>query len=124
MKVINDWVFNIIQVESPEGIDSLPEIVELKGVDAIFIGPADLAQRMGYLGNMSTQTVQETIKKAFNICKSKKMPVGITEGSIPLADRIKQGFEFQTVGSTPTVLRKGADEIVKIIEGCGVKIQE
>lgn len=91
-------------------------------MDAIFIGPADLAQRMGYLGNISAQPVQDTIKKAFDFCKSKKMPVGLTAGGIPLKDRIKQGFEFQTVGSTPGFLRKGADEIVKIIEESGVKI--
>ena len=122
VKVINDWVFNIIQVESPEGIDALPEIVELKGVDAIFIGPADLAQRMGYLGNMSVQPVQDMIKKGFDFCKSKKMPVGLTAGGIPLKDRIKQGFEFQTVGSTPGFLSMGANEIAKIIKESGAKI--
>jgi 4-hydroxy-2-oxoheptanedioate aldolase len=125
VKVINDWVFNIIQIESPEGIDALPEIVELKGLDAIFIGPEDLAQRMGYLGKSSAEPVQEAIKKTYDICKSKNVPIGITEGGIPLKDRIKQGFEFQTVSVTTSLFWSGAAQVVNTIEeGGGGEIPE
>lgn len=122
-KVINDWIFNVIQIESPEAIDALPEILEIDGLDAILIGPADLAQRMGYIENMSAEPVQKAITKAFNICKSKKVPVGMAGGAgIPLEQRIKQGFEVQTVSSTTELLQIGAEQIVKIIEKCGAKI--
>src|SRR5271167_3277000 len=40
-----------VQVESVRGLAALGDIVEVDGVDAVFIGPADLAASMGRLGD-------------------------------------------------------------------------
>lgn len=41
----------IIQIESVTALNNLDEILTVEGVDAVFMGPADLAGTMGYLGN-------------------------------------------------------------------------
>lgn len=40
----------IVQIESRAGLNALDEIAAVDGVDALFIGPADLAASLGYLG--------------------------------------------------------------------------
>ncbi len=43
----------IVQVESVTAIKNLDAIAAVEGVDAVFIGPSDLAATMGHLGNPS-----------------------------------------------------------------------
>jgi 4-hydroxy-2-oxoheptanedioate aldolase len=57
----------IVQVESRAGIQALPEILTVDGVDAVFIGPSDLACDMGHAGNSRAPEVQEAIKSALGL---------------------------------------------------------
>ena len=40
----------IVQLETPAALDALEEIAAVDGVDALFIGPADLSASMGHVG--------------------------------------------------------------------------
>ena len=52
----------IVQVEAQRGVDNLDDILAVEGVDAVFIGPADLSADMGYLGNPDVPEVQATME--------------------------------------------------------------
>lgn len=52
----------LVQVESVKGVLALDEILTVEGVDVVFIGPADLAASMGYVGNPAHPKVVETVK--------------------------------------------------------------
>lgn len=58
----------ILQLEGQEAIDNLDEILEVSGIDVIFIGPYDLSQSIGVPGNINHPLVEEKmqyiIKKA------------------------------------------------------------
>ena len=54
----------IVQVESRAGLAALPELLEVEGVDAVFIGPSDLACDMGHAGMSRAAEVQEAIRAA------------------------------------------------------------
>jgi 2-dehydro-3-deoxyglucarate aldolase/4-hydroxy-2-oxoheptanedioate aldolase len=47
----NDETIVMIAVETTEAVDNLDEILNVAGLDGIFIGPMDLASSMGHLGN-------------------------------------------------------------------------
>ena len=51
----------MIQIESPQAIANLDEILQVKGIDVFFIGPRDLATSMGYFNNPTAPQVQEAI---------------------------------------------------------------
>jgi 2-dehydro-3-deoxyglucarate aldolase/4-hydroxy-2-oxoheptanedioate aldolase len=53
-----------------EAVENLDDILEVDGLDGIFIGPVDLASSMGYLGDPSQPAVQETIR----LIESKVLP--------------------------------------------------
>src|SRR6056297_311095 len=44
----NDQVCLLVQVETRAGLDALDAILEVAGVDGVFIGPSDLAADMGH----------------------------------------------------------------------------
>lgn len=58
----NQDIIVMIAIETYEGVKNIEEIVQVDGLDGIFIGPADLSTSMGFLGDSSAPEVQEAIK--------------------------------------------------------------
>jgi len=58
----NEETIVMIAVETLEAVGNLDEILEVDGLDGIFIGPVDLASSMGHLGDPGQEEVQETIR--------------------------------------------------------------
>lgn len=51
LKTAYEKVFKIVQIESLEGYENLDEIMQVKGIDSIFIGAADLSRSIAGKGN-------------------------------------------------------------------------
>lgn len=58
----NDEVMVFIAIESQKGIDNLDEILKIKDLDGVFVGPVDLATNLGHLGNPNFPDVQQAIE--------------------------------------------------------------
>lgn len=54
----------LVQVENRAGIKALDEILEVEGVDGVFIGPSDLAADMGFIGNAGAPEVKAAVMEA------------------------------------------------------------
>jgi len=57
----NEEILIITQVETGAAAKNIDEILEVPGIDGIFIGPFDLATNLGYLGNPAAPEVQQVI---------------------------------------------------------------
>lgn len=57
----NDEIVVMIAVETMEAVENLDEILQVEGLDGIFIGAVDLASSMGHLGDPSQPEVQDAI---------------------------------------------------------------
>ena len=69
----NDQVCLLAQVENRAGLAALDEILEVDGIDGIFIGPADLAADLGHLGGHEKPEVRAIIEETLTrIVKSGK----------------------------------------------------
>lgn len=77
----------IAQVEGTEGIANLDEILEVAGVDVIFVGVYDLSQSLGMTGQADHPKVLEALEAVTAKASSKGIPVGTFVESI---DRAKQ----------------------------------
>lgn len=60
----NDQICLLVQVETVLGLENLDAIAATDGVDGVFIGPADLAASMGYLGQPGHPAVRAEIDRA------------------------------------------------------------
>lgn len=57
----------IMQIETAAAIEHIPEISAVEGVDALFIGPADLAASLGHVGDPSHPDVRAAIGRAVQL---------------------------------------------------------
>lgn len=102
-------ICTLVQVESTAGLLALPEIARVSGVDGVFIGPADLAASMGYLGNPGHPHVQQAIATAISEIRKAGKAAGILTSDLAMARTYLQlGAVFVAVGSDVGVLSKGA----------------
>lgn len=99
----------VVQIETIEAVNNLPEILSVDGIDAVFIGPSDLAASMGHLGNNSHPDVQETIAKARELAMSVGKPIGTLAPVEADARRyFGEGFTFIAVSSDMGLVSGGS----------------
>ena len=91
----------------------LEAIAAVDGVDAIFIGPADLSARMGYVGQFTHPAVIGLMSQAVQRCKAIGKPVG-TLGSAPDVSRSTAPPVSTScrVGSDLGLMMRGAQAVV------------
>ena len=95
----------IVQCETAEAVENIPEICRVRGVDGIFVGPSDLSASMGHIGDPYQNDVQRMIKKAVGFCKKADKPAGYLTGDEAQAKQmINWGYNFVAVGSDMAVL--------------------
>ncbi len=67
----------ILQIEGKEGVDNIEKIAAVEGIDIIFVGPYDLSQSMGLIGQIWHENVVNEILKVVKVCNEKNISVGV-----------------------------------------------
>jgi 4-hydroxy-2-oxoheptanedioate aldolase len=102
-----------VQVESLSGLAHLADIVDVDGVDAVFIGPADLAASMGKLGQPEHPDVVGTIEAALGTIVEHGKSAGVNAFNKTIAQRyLAAGATFVLVGADVALLARGAEKLV------------
>lgn len=103
----------IVQIESGAGLHAIDAIAAVEGVDALFIGPADLAGSLGFLGNPRAPQVQSAIAHALERIAAAGKPAGIFALSPDDAQtRMREGVSFISVGTDIGLLANGAKALL------------
>lgn len=109
----NDRVSVTVQVESTAALAVVRDIVDVDGVDAVFIGPADLAASMGKLGQPEHPQVVSAIENALATVVERGKSAGVNAFNEALARRyLAAGASFVLVGADVTLLARGAEQLV------------
>lgn len=87
----------IIQIETPEGVENIEEIISVPGTGVIFIGPSDLSTAMGF-ASAAAPEVEAAIQAVLSSCLAHDVPCAITTNSSTVEQRLAQGFRFVTIG--------------------------
>ena len=114
MKRTNSGVMIFAQIESKRGIDNLNEILDVTGVDGIFVGPNDLAGDMGCIGE------KEPILEAIRIIGQETLAKGkragiITETEEYIKEAVKDGYDMVCCGSEISFWKKGGSSTAERI---------
>ncbi|MFC3098487.1 HpcH/HpaI aldolase family protein [Alteraurantiacibacter palmitatis] len=108
----------IVQIESRAGLDNVAEIAAVDGVDALFIGPSDLAASLGHLGDPLHPEVTAAVDQALAAIKAAGKPAGIFAVSPQHArDSFAKGFAFASVGTDIGLLISGARTVLADVRG-------
>ena len=96
----NGGVSVVIQIEDKVGVDNLESILQVEGLDTVFVGPYDLSASIGRTGDLKHPEVQALIEYVRKKCMEVDKPVGIFEPDIEAARRrIEQGFSLITIST-------------------------
>lgn len=101
-----------VQVESAAAVVAVDEIVAVDGVDAIFVGPADLAASMGRLGEPSHPEVVEAVLTALRAAAAAGKPAGVNAFAPEEAERyLEAGASFVAVGADVAIAARATEAL-------------
>jgi len=104
----------IVQIETKKAVANIEDICSVEGVDATYIGPADLSASHGHLGNMSHPDVQKAIDRVYDATKAAGLAAGIHQASgSAIKKRMEKGYNLVTVGNDLIYMRMGVQNQFK-----------
>lgn len=84
--------FLVVQVEGQKGLENIDEILKVKGYDVLFVGPYDLSQSLGKIGQIDSPEVINTIKDLMRKVKASGKKLGI------FSDTIESAVKWRNIG--------------------------
>ncbi len=103
----------VVQVESVAGVANIDAILGA-GIDAVLIGPADLATDLGV--DARSPTLAEAQTRVLHATQRFGIPCGIAVGDAPTArTHLAAGFDFAVVGTDVTLLAYAARDAVRTV---------
>jgi len=94
VRAANEATLIAIQLEEPEAIDNLGELLTVEGIDVFFVGPSDLSQAMGHPGNPKAPSVAAAIDKTFAAVAAAKRISGTPATADNVADVLGKGVRY------------------------------
>jgi 2-keto-3-deoxy-L-rhamnonate aldolase RhmA len=113
----NEQTLVIIQIENETALNHLEEISQIQGVDALFIGPYDLSESLGHLGQISHPKVLNAIEKIIEVCVQSGIAPGMTlPFDLRNADRwLRKGLRLISYSNDIDLIVEGVSRGVKKI---------
>lgn len=124
---VDDEVLIILQCEHIKAVEDADKIFSVPGIDAIFVGPNDLAASMrGKDGKPpSAQATKEAMDHILATCKKHKVAAGVHCGSADEVNlRAEEGWQFMAITSELKMMLTGAAAEVKKLAGGAAPKQE
>ncbi len=105
----NQEVTVIVQAEHAEAVENIEQIAQVPGIDAVLLGPYDLAASLGKMGQVDDPEVTGAIDRITAACQAAGIPLGIfgvTADAIrPYADK---GYNLLVAGTDTIFLASAA----------------
>jgi len=94
----NDDIAVVVQIEGADGVHNLSEILTVKEIDVLFLGPYDLSQSLGIPGQVDHPSVYERMGRVIDEAKRAGVVVGTFVDSTEKAARwIEMGVRYIAV---------------------------
>jgi 4-hydroxy-2-oxoheptanedioate aldolase len=124
-RLADDEILVVVQAEHIAAIERADEIYSVPGIDAVFIGPNDLAASMR--APDGTPPTKEALEAAYTRVLQAAQRHGIAAGmhvysGTDALKRIAEGWRFLAVGSELKFLLQGATDLVGQLNAPGVQI--
>lgn len=117
MKYFNNEVLLIPQCETKEAYENIERIVNIKGVDGIFIGPYDLSISLGMPGDFENPMFKKAVKHIVDVTHKAKKFTMIYAGSVEKArNELKNGNDSVAYCMDTAIYINAAKQQVKSIK--------
>ncbi|OFI37055.1 2-dehydro-3-deoxyglucarate aldolase [Arthrobacter sp. SW1] len=101
-----------VQIESEAAVAAVEQILAVDGVDAVFIGPSDLAASMGLLGEQEHPKVRAAVEHCLAAAQAAGKPAGVNAFNEATARAyLEAGASFVLVGADVAMLARGSETL-------------
>ncbi len=110
----NQNIFVMVQIEEVEAVRNVDEILAVEGIDAIFIGPADLSQSMGLTGQFDHPEFCNAVAHVISRAQQAGKPVSMFFADVESAKKWEQaGVQILTVSGDTSLLAEAAGRLLQ-----------
>jgi 2-keto-3-deoxy-L-rhamnonate aldolase RhmA len=113
----NQEISVIVQAEHVEAVENIEQIVQVEGIDAVLLGPYDLAASLGKMGQVDDPEVTGAIDRITSACQAAGVPLGIFGVS---ADAIRpymeKGYNLVVAGTDTIFLASAAGRMLSELQ--------
>ena len=109
----NDEIAVIIQVEHVDAVARIEAILDVAGIDGVFIGPYDLSASMGRPGRVDDPDVVQQIATVRRVCLRRDIPLGIFGAdAAAVKPHLQDGYRLVAAGLDTLFLVQAAKALV------------
>ena len=76
LETANERIAVIVQAEHARAVENIESIVKVEGIDAVLVGPYDLAASLGKMGRIDDPAVTDAIEHVTKTCQAAGIPLG------------------------------------------------
>ena len=120
----NDEIACIVMIETKEALENLDDILSTPGIDAAYIGPADLAFALELTptGDNDHPTHVAAVDHILARCLEHNVAAGIHTGSLAYTQKyLAQGFQMVTLGQDSAFMARLARQELKTARAAKTK---
>ena len=120
----NSEIIKLAMIETKSGVENLDEILSVKNLDGIYIGPADMSIAYGLNPKFDVKEnpVYDNIKNIVKKTKEFNKVAGIHNGSVEYAkEMIDLGFQFITISSDLRSMKDSAKNTIEKMKSISYK---
>lgn len=102
-----------VQVEGPEGVDALKEVLAVPGLDLVFLGAQDLSVRLGVPGQLDHPELGRLVAEVAARARAAGVATGVWAPDVALASRwLHAGVSLVSVSNVTVLLASAARRLV------------
>jgi len=112
----NEELLVVLQCEHIQAVENAADIFSVPGIDAIFVGPNDLAASMRSKEGKppSGEATTQAMKHILKTCRECKVAAGVhCTSAEEVRHRIDEGWQFLAVGSELRLMLDGTSEMLR-----------
>ncbi|WP_254769001.1 HpcH/HpaI aldolase family protein [Salinilacihabitans rarus] len=105
----NDEILTVAQIETVEGLENVEEIAAVDGLDALFLGPADLSASLGRFGEWDSDAFLDAVDRVLDAAHAVDKPVStLALGDEEIERWLDRGFDFVMAGLDASYVVEGS----------------
>jgi len=114
----NDDVLCIVMVETREAVTHVDEILAVPGIDAVYVGPADLSVTLGLppAADQDAASFNDALARILEACETYGVEPGIAGNQNTAPKRLEQGFRLVEVAADAAVLGSAIAQALRTVD--------
>lgn len=114
---LNEETLLIVQIETREAVENLDDIASISGVDALLVGPNDLAISLGVPGQFESEVLKTAIESVIKSCQTHQLCPALHMNDLNLLSSwIQAGMRLVSSGSETSLLTQAGLDLTTTIK--------